>query len=87
MSVPQEIVGLVERFEEQRESYRSGKYKEAQLRFLIDFEQFPAPIADYHKTVLQQQIDTTDKQIHQRVYQLYGLTDDEIKIVEEETAR
>jgi hypothetical protein len=34
------------------------------------------------KTALQRQIDATDKQIDQFVYQLYGLTEKEIKIVE-----
>ena len=36
------------------------------------------------KTALQRQIDVTDKQIDQLVYQLYGLTEEEIKLVEEE---
>ncbi len=35
------------------------------------------------KTRLQRQIDATDKQIDQLVYEFYELTDDEIKIVEE----
>ncbi len=35
------------------------------------------------KTVLQRQIENTDKQIDQLVYELYGLTEEEIKIVEE----
>ena len=35
---------------------------------------------------LQREIDATDRQIDQLVYQLYGLTDDEIRIVEEATA-
>ncbi len=35
------------------------------------------------KTKIQRQIDTTDKQIDKLVYKLYGLTEDEIKIVEE----
>ena len=35
------------------------------------------------KTALQRQIDATDRQIDNLVYELYGLTDDEIKIVEE----
>ncbi|MFH1933795.1 MAG: N-6 DNA methylase [Pseudomonadota bacterium] len=35
------------------------------------------------KTVLQRQIETTDRQIDQLVYELYGLTEEEIKIVEE----
>ncbi len=34
---------------------------------------------------IQREIDATDRQIDQRVYQLYGLTDDEIRIVEEAT--
>ena len=35
------------------------------------------------KTVLQRQIETTDRQIDELVYELYGLTEDEIKIVEQ----
>ena len=34
------------------------------------------------KTRLQRQIDSTDSQIDQLVYELYDLTDEEIKIVE-----
>jgi hypothetical protein len=34
------------------------------------------------KTRIQRQIDTTDKQIDKLVYDLYGLTEEEIKIVE-----
>jgi len=34
------------------------------------------------KTRLQRQIDATDQQIEQLVYELYGLTEEEIKIVE-----
>lgn len=37
------------------------------------------------KTVLQRQIEATDRQIDQLVYKLYGLTDKEIKIVEGKT--
>jgi len=37
------------------------------------------------KTAIQRQIDATDRQIDQLVYELYGLTDDEIRIVEEST--
>jgi hypothetical protein len=35
-------------------------------------------------TVIQRQIEATDRQIDQLVYELYGLTDEEIKIVEAE---
>ena len=39
------------------------------------------------KTVLQRQIDATDRQIDLLVYELYGLTDEEIQIVEEATGQ
>jgi ClpP class serine protease len=39
------------------------------------------------KTRLQRQIDATDRQIDQLVYELYGLTEEEIKVVEEATTR
>ena len=37
------------------------------------------------KTILERQIDATERQIDRLVYELYGLTDEEIKIVEEQT--
>jgi type II restriction/modification system DNA methylase subunit YeeA len=37
--------------------------------------------------VIGHQISATDNQIDNLVYELYGLTDEEIKIVEEATAR
>ena len=40
----------------------------------------------HDKTVIQRQIDATDKQIDQLIYQLYGLTDEEIQIVESATS-
>jgi len=39
--------------------------------------------ADYDKAVIQRQSNATDRQIDQLVYELYGLTEEEIKIVEE----
>jgi hypothetical protein len=39
----------------------------------------------HEKTILERQIDGTDRQIDRLVYDLYGLTDEEIKIVEEQT--
>ncbi len=39
----------------------------------------------HEKTAIQRQIDDADKQIDQLVYELYGLTQEEIKIVEEAT--
>ena len=40
---------------------------------------------DHEKSLIQRQIDATDKQIDQLVYELYGLTDEEIRTVEEAT--
>lgn len=37
---------------------------------------------DHEKTALQRQIDATDKQIDQLVYELYGITEEEQKIIE-----
>jgi hypothetical protein len=39
------------------------------------------------KTLLQRQIEATDRQIDQLVYQLYELSDAEIKIMEEGAAK
>jgi len=37
----------------------------------------------FQKSVLKSQINTTDKEIDKMVYELYGLSDDEILIVED----
>ena len=37
------------------------------------------------KTAIQRQTDATDRQIDRLVYELYGLADEEIRIVEETT--
>jgi hypothetical protein len=46
----------------------------------------PAATTAHDQTLLQRQIDAADRQIDQLVYELYGLTDEEIRIVEEATA-
>ena len=38
------------------------------------------------RTALQRQIEATDREIDRLVYELYGLTEEEIRIVEEATA-
>ncbi|MBI3596709.1 MAG: hypothetical protein HY203_06110 [Nitrospirae bacterium] len=45
------------------------------------------PTIGQWKTRLQRQIDATDKEIDQLVYELYGLTEEEIGIVEEATKK
>jgi hypothetical protein len=47
--------------------------------------QLVAAKTDHEKAVLQRQIDATGRKIDELVYELYGLTDEEIRIVEEET--
>jgi hypothetical protein len=37
---------------------------------------------EHEETIIQRQIDNTDKQIDKLVYELYGLTENEIKIIE-----
>ena len=51
-------------------------------RMLELHKQLAAAKTEYAKTNLQRQIDATDAQIDQLVYELYELTPDEIKIVE-----
>jgi hypothetical protein len=54
-------------------------------RMLLLNKPLPTAKTGHEKTILQRQIDATDGQIDRLVYELYGLTDEEIKIVEEQT--
>jgi hypothetical protein len=49
--------------------------------------QLAAAKTGHEKTAIQRQIDAADRQIDRLVYELYGLTDEEIRIVEEAAAR
>ncbi len=49
-------------------------------------EQLAAAKTGHEQTALQRQIDATDAQIDQLVYQLYELTPEEIKIIEAASA-
>ena len=42
---------------------------------------------EWERTVIGHQISATDRQIDNLVYELYGLTEEEIQTVEEATAR
>ena len=46
-------------------------------------QRLPRAKTDHEKAALRRQIAATDRQIDQLVYELYGLTDEEIRIVEE----
>ena len=46
------------------------------------YRQLPAARTAHDNTLIQRQIDATDRQIDRLVYELYGLSDAEIAIVE-----
>ena len=45
-------------------------------------KQLPDAKTGHDQTLIQRQIDATDRQIDRLVYALYGLTDEEIAVVE-----
>ncbi|MEQ8192197.1 MAG: DNA methyltransferase, partial [Candidatus Eremiobacterota bacterium] len=54
-------------------------------RMLLSNQQLKTTRTPQEKTMIQRQIETMDRKINQLVYELYDLTDDEIKIIEETT--
>ena len=48
-------------------------------------EKLAAARTSHGKTLIERQIAATDRQIDRLVYDLYGLTDEEIKMIEEAT--
>jgi predicted nucleic acid-binding Zn-ribbon protein len=90
MSTKQEayakISELVTRFSEQIDSYKQSDYNETLTRRdFIDLHKELHTIKIPSKTEqLQTRIDYTDNRINQLVYELYGLTDEEIAMVEGE---
>lgn len=61
MTTPEIIHQLVGRFEAHKETYRSGRYNETQLR---------------------REVKSTDRAIDRLVYELYGMNEEKIRIVE-----
>lgn len=51
-------------------------------RMLSLHKQLPEARTPHEKTALRRQIEATDRQIDALVYELYGLTEEEIRIVE-----
>lgn len=140
MTAPKEILDLVERFDRNRDAFKSPQYNETQLRrefldpffnalgwdvenkqgyaeaykdvihedaikiggfikapdycfriggtrkFFVEAKKPAVDIKQDASPAIQRQIDATDRQIDQLVYELYGLTEEEIRIVEESTA-
>ena len=98
MAAPKEILDLLERFDRNREAYRSAKLP---LSILTDFEEFAVYdcrikpdksdkastarilyLNDRDYLARWEEIAATDRQIDRLVYELYELTDEEIRIVE-----
>jgi hypothetical protein len=82
-----EIENLVAQFRENEATLLNAE--EANIEMVLHVEQMldlhkrrHAAKTETDKKLYQQQIDATDKQIDALVYELYGLTDEEIKIVE-----
>jgi hypothetical protein len=72
-------------FSDPTDKARHDRVVELVERMLELHKQLATAKTDHDKIVLQRQIDATDRQIDRLVYELYGLTEEEIKIVEEET--
>jgi hypothetical protein len=70
-------------FSDPPDKARHDRMVELVERMLEVHKKLAAAKTAHEKTVLQREIETTDRQIDQLVYELYGLTKDEIKIVEE----
>ena len=66
---------------------RHDRMVELVERMLELHERLAGARIERERTVVGHRIEATDRQIDRLVYELYGLTDDEIKIVEEATAR
>ena len=87
-----EMEGLVERFARNLDVYTRPDYKETQVRVeFIDpfFEALGWDVRNVHaatipadKKVYQRQIESTDEQIDELAYELYGLSEEEIAIVQ-----
>ena len=62
-------------------------WKSGHDRMLELHERLAEARIERERTVIGAQISATDRQIDRLVYELYGLTEDEVKIVEEATTR
>lgn len=56
-------------------------------RMLALHKELDAPNTATDKTPIQRQFDTTDRQIGELVYELYGLSTDDIRVVVDATKR
>ncbi len=69
-------------FSDLADKSRHDRMVELVERMIASHKRLAAAKLDHEKTLLQRQIDATDRQIDVLVYELYGLTEEEIRIVE-----
>src|SRR5215210_5904796 len=74
-------------FSDPEDVARHGRMVELVERMLRLHERLAEARIERERTVIGHQISATDRQIDRLVYELYGLTDEEIQIVEEATLR
>jgi hypothetical protein len=74
-------------FSDPDDKARHDKMVELVEQMLTLHKQLAAAKTPDDKTRIQRQIDATDHQIDRLVYELYGLTDKEIQIVEEKSQK
>ena len=74
-------------FSDPKDVARHDRMVELVERMLELHERLAEAKIERERTVIGAQISATDRQIDRLVYELYGLADDEIRIVEEATAR
>ncbi len=69
-------------FFDSKDKSRHDQMVDLVTRMLDLNKKLPTAKIVHDKTVIQRQIDATDSQIDRLVYELYGLTEEEIRIVE-----
>jgi hypothetical protein len=84
-----QVARLVERFGHNLDAYKRADYKETQVRVeFIDpfFEALGWDVRNVQgyaeRDLYRRQVESTDRQIDALMYDLYGLTDEEIRLVE-----
>lgn len=70
-------------FSDPADAARHDRMVELVERMLTLHKQLSAAQTPHERTLLQRQIEATDGQIDRLVYELYGLTEEEIRVVEE----
>ena len=72
------VKNLVERFEQHRDSYCSGRYNETQLQRELELNN-SSPRMPQEQEMVKREIESTDRGIDTLVY---GLSEDEIGIID-----